>query len=165
MESLQSDLINVVILLDEQPGRDDDVLEPRMKAEYSPSSDSPEDRSRKHDALIARMLSDPEKQEALSWLKAGDPDDQRTIGGCNTNQESIQLAQELYDLGASQVLAINIHSKLNEAGQYTGKLVVELPAEAAQRKRLFDWCKRQGDSLGFTPNPDRGESHLFLLLD
>jgi hypothetical protein len=121
LESLQSALTNVVILLDEQHGRDD-VLEPHMNAEHSPGADSPEDRSRKHDALIARLLSDPERQEALRWLKAGGPDDERSIGGCETNQESIQFVQELYDLGASQVLAVNIHSNRNETGQYTGKL-------------------------------------------
>lgn len=136
-----------------------------MNPENTSGSDSAEDRRRKHDALIARLLSDPERQEALSWLQAGGPDDERSIGGCETNQESIQLVQDLYDLGASHVLAVNIRSNRNETGQYTGKLVVELPSEPEQRQRLFDWCKQQGDSLGFTPNPDRGESHLFLLLD
>jgi hypothetical protein len=44
-------------------------------------------------------------------------------------------------------------------------LVVRLPQNPKQRSAIFGWCKRQGDSLGFTPDPDQGESHLFLMLD
>jgi hypothetical protein len=32
-------------------------------------------------------------------------------------------------------------------------------------KAIFDWCNQQGDALGCTPDPDGGETHLFLLLD
>lgn len=146
-------------------GSDSDY-EPRMNTEHSPGSDFPDEaRSRKHDALIARLLSDPQKREALSWLRQSGPDDQRTVGGCKANDESIQFIQEIYRLGASEILAVNIHPNPRGGGQYAGKLVVQLPQEPELRMALFEWCKGQGDSLGFTPDPDRGEAYLFLLLD
>jgi len=150
--------------MNENRGQGDNLgsrMTPQHKADSKPS----DDRSRKHDALIARLLNDPEKQEALGWVKNHGPDDERTVGGCKTNPASIQFVQEIYNLGALQIFAINIRPNRNGKGQYTGKLVVQLPSEAEPREALFNWCKRQGDSLGFSPDPDRGESHLYLLLD
>lgn len=137
----------------------------RMKAQDRANSESADDRSGKHDRLIARLLADSEKQEALGWLKNDSPDDERTVGGCKTNPASVQFIQEIYNLGALQIFAINIRPNRNGKGQYTGKLIVQLPIETEPREALFNWCKRQGDSLGFSPDPDRGESHLYLLLD
>lgn len=150
--------------MNEKRGHNDDFA-PRMSSENEPGSDHPDDRSSKHDRLIARLLADSEKQEALGWLKDSGPDDERTVGGCKTNPASIQFVQEIYNLGALQIFAINIRLNRDGKGQYTGKLVVQLPIEPVPREALFNWCKRQGDSLGFSPDPDRGESHLYLLLD
>jgi hypothetical protein len=119
----------------------------------------------KHEQLIHRLLSDPAKVEAQDWLKSEKTGKSRTVGSCETNRDSLEFVQEIYDLGASEILAVNIHAKPNSTGERTGKLVVTLPQDPKQRSAIFDWCKRQGESLGFTPDADHGESHLFLLLD
>jgi hypothetical protein len=118
-----------------------------------------------HEQLIDRLLADPTKQEALEWLGGGVTGESRTVGGCETNHDSIEFIREIYNLGASEIIAVNVHRHRKSAGERTGKLVVTLPQDQKQRIAIFDWCKRQGDSLGFTPDLDQGESHLFLLLD
>ncbi|MCI0539175.1 MAG: hypothetical protein L0Z50_28540 [Verrucomicrobiales bacterium] len=120
--------------------------------------------TKEHDQLIERLLRDPRKSEAIKWLE-GARDGQRTLGRHRTAGTSAKLVRNLYGLGASEVLAVQIQPGRNGDGQHTGKLVVKLPQEAERRKAIFGWCQEQGDSLGFSPDLDRGESHLFLLLD
>ena len=115
-----------------------------------------------HERLIQRLLSDPNKKDAFTWLKS---DALRTIGSGKTNQASIDYLEQIRRLGALEIVAVRIHSKPNAKGERSGKLVVRLPIEQSSRDAIFEWCKRQGDSLGFSPETDRGESHLFLLLD
>jgi serine/threonine-protein kinase RIO1 len=118
-----------------------------------------------HERLISRLLSDRKKAEVLKWLKGGSSEDKRIVGGCKTNRESIRFVKEIYDAGAIKIFAVQIHKKRGSDSHRTGKLVAELPQDAKARKAIFAWCKKQGDSLGFSPEPDRDESHLFLLLD
>ena len=118
-----------------------------------------------HEQLIDRLLDDPAKQEALQWLKTGEEGERRTIGHFKSAEESIQFVQQIYELGASNVFAVQIRLVPKTTGRRTGKLVVELPKDVGTRQAIFDWCKVQGDSLGFSPNLDHGENHLFLLLD
>ena len=117
-----------------------------------------------HDRFIARLLSDSRKAEALQWLKAA-RNGHRTIGGCKTTANSTKFVENLYALGAVEIIAAQIQPRQNGGGEHTGKIVVKLPKEADRRKALFNWCAEQGDSLGFSPDLDQGESHLFLLLD
>jgi|GEM_PF-3744563 hypothetical protein len=124
-----------------------------------------EDARNEHEQLILRLLADPTKREALQWLKDDERGANRTIGGCATTQDSMKFVRQIYGLGAEEVLAVNVHPRPKGAGERTGKLVVALPKNPKLRHAIFDWCKDQGDSLGFTPDPDHGESHLFLLLD
>jgi hypothetical protein len=123
------------------------------------------DARNEHEQLILRLLADPTKREAMEWLNDAAGGGNRTIGGCATNQDSMEFVRKIYDLGAEEVFAVNIHSRPKGADERAGKLVVALPQNPKRRRAIFDWCKDQGDSLGFTPDPDHGESHLFLLLD
>jgi len=118
-----------------------------------------------HEQLIRRLLADTTKKEALEWLKSGVTNESRIIGACETKQDSIEFVRGIYHLGALEIVAVNIQPRKNGRGERTGKLVVTLPQNSKQRNAIFEWCKGQGDSLGFTPDPDHGESHLFLLLD
>jgi hypothetical protein len=122
-------------------------------------------KSREHEQLISRFLSDRKKSEALNWLEGSSAKDERIIGACKTNPDSIRLVKEIYRAGALKIIAVQIRKKRGSGTYYTGKLVAELPQGAKLRKAIFAWCKKQGDSLGFSPDPDHGESHLFLLLD
>ena len=118
-----------------------------------------------HEQLIDRLLNDPAKQEALQWLKACGVAEKRAIGCFESAEESIQFVQQIYDFGAVLIVAVQIRPAAKGTGQRTGKLVVELPKDSRARRAIFDWCKAQGHRLGFSPNPDKGETHLFLLLD
>jgi hypothetical protein len=120
---------------------------------------------REHDAFIARLLGARQKQEALAWLKGNAPNEERLIGECQTNRESIALVKGLYKLGAVEVTAVHFRAlRKPKRGKRTGKLVVTLPEDSTKRKALLEWCKAQGENLGYTPEADHGESHLFLLL-
>ena len=118
-----------------------------------------------HEQLIRRLLGDRKKKEVLEWLKGSSSEDKRLVGSCKTNRDSISFVEEIYAAGALEVLAVHIRKILKRSGHRTGKLVVKLPSDAKVRAAIFDWCTRQGDSLGFSPSSDRGETHLFLLLD
>lgn len=120
---------------------------------------------REHDAFIARLLTDKRKQEALAWLKGRAANEERLIGVCQTGRESIAFVKHLYELGAVKVTAVHFRVlRKPRKGKYTGKLVVTLPEDSSKRKALLEWCKAQGENLGYTPEADHGESHLFLLL-
>jgi hypothetical protein len=123
------------------------------------------DTRNEHEQLILRLLADPTKREAMEWLKDDRGGGNRTIGACATNLDSMKFVREIYDLGAQEVFVVSVHSRPKGAGERTGKLVVALPQNPKHRRAIFDWCKGQGDALGFTPDPDHGESQLFLLLD
>jgi hypothetical protein len=118
-----------------------------------------------HEQLVERLLDDPFKQEAVEWLKGGGVEDKRTVGRFETNRDSLKLVQEIYDLGVLEIFAVQIQPLRKTRGQHTGKLIVKLPTKPGARQQIFDWCRQQGESLGFSPDPDRGETHLFLLLD
>src|SRR5207249_6120937 len=118
-----------------------------------------------HERLIARLLSDPRKAEAMKWLKKVRSGEERTIGRRRTTATSAKLVQKLYNLGASEVIAAQIRPARKGNGQHTGKLLVRLPKDQEHRKESFDWCERQRDSFGYSPSLDRGERYLFLLLD
>jgi len=133
-----------------------------MKEDLHGNSESHES---EHEQLIQRLLSDPAKMEAIGWLKSGRMGETRTVGAYESNADSLEFVQKIYALGATEIMAINVHPHPNGAGEHTGKLVVTLPENPQQRSAIFEWCRLQGDSLGFTPESDQGESHLFLLLD
>lgn len=118
-----------------------------------------------HENLIKRHLSDRKRHEALDWLNAIANRELRTIGENKTKSDSIRYVQKLYNLGAEEVIAVGIRKERGKNNYHTGKLVVKLPPDLGKRKALFGWCKQQGESLGFSPEKDSGESHLFLLLD
>src|SRR6266545_2916666 len=97
----------------------------------SPTSSHP---SSDHDRLIARLLSAPKKAEAMKWLRNANASEERTIGRRRTTGTSARLVKRLYDLGACEVVAAQIHRARKRAGQHTGKLVVELPKDLKRRR-------------------------------
>ena len=121
--------------------------------------------NKEHDQLIGRLLSDRNSIEVLKWLKANGKDEQRTVGPQKTASDSARFVKKIYTLGAEEIIAVNIRKVRGKSLFHTGKLVVKLPQDAKKRKAIFGWCKKQGDALGFSPDPDNGENHLFLLLD
>ena len=72
--------------------------------------------------------------------------------------------KKLYSFGAVNVHAVEIDGD-SQDDQNTGQLVVELPAQAASRKRLLQFAGRLARKRGFEPYPDTGQRYVFLLLD
>ena len=116
------------------------------------------------DEFMQSILHDPNKQEALRWLKGGREGDFRSVGELGTNEESIALIQRIYDAGAVEVIAVRIDEYPGE-GQNTGKLVIKLPDEPELRQGLFALAGGIAQRLGFDPEQDTGQTYLFLMLD
>jgi MORN repeat variant len=114
-------------------------------------------------AAIEELLASPESKEALAWLKVGAPAS-RTLGELPTHKESVGLVTELYSLGAAKVTAVEIH-RYETGEENTGKLVITLPADISGRDRIFAWCARKAEELGFDPETETGQQHLFVMLD
>lgn len=75
------------------------------------------------------------KAEALEWLRDSADLSVRTLGEMPTTKESVEFVQRRYDLGAVNVLAVEIDTY--PTGQNAGHLLVQLPAEGEARKKLL----------------------------
>jgi hypothetical protein len=115
------------------------------------------------DDYIKTFLRASNTKEAIAWLQAGSESDFRSVGECESTQESLALIQQIYDAGAKEVLAVQIDEY--PEGQNTGKLVVILPDPTEARERVFDWAGEIAQSQGFDAEQDSGQSFLFVMLD
>ena len=118
--------------------------------------------SAKENSLARQLLAEPGSREVLHWLQEGSVT--RTLGELATREDSIELAKEVYNLGATKVTAVKI-DRYPDGGENTGKLVVYLPKEKALRKRLFAWATERAEEQGYDPERDTGQKHLFVMLD
>jgi hypothetical protein len=112
----------------------------------------------------------PDAAEALSWLKEAKAPDDRTITGGDgegwRGAEAIAVVQELYDLGAVRVTAVEIEGRTEKARhQDTSTLIMELPKDAAKRARLFNWEAKFAREQGWGPADDWGQQHLLIWRD
>jgi hypothetical protein len=87
----------------------------------------------------------------------------RTLGEDETTADSIQLVEEIYAAGAVHVLAVEIDSY--DEGENTGKLVIELPANAQDREMVLQIAGKIAESQGFDPESDNGQKYVFVMLD
>lgn len=77
--------------------------------------------------------------------------------------ESVQFIQRLYDLGAEEVLAVDIDEYPD--GANTGHLLIQLPSGGAVRERLFKFERKHAESHGFDGTPDEGQEYIYFKLD
>jgi hypothetical protein len=112
---------------------------------------------------IEELLNSGQSKEALAWLQGGKPEG-RTLGELPTTATSIAMVEELYSLGATRVTAVDI-TDYDTGEQNTGKLIVSLPKESSARARVFEWCAEQVEQLGFEPERDVEQEHVFIMLD
>ena len=116
-----------------------------------------------HTHFVAKLLHSRRKAEALRWLLGSQPSRRRALGGFRGAKPSVNLVRGLYTTGAVKVFAVEIKSE-PIGSQRTEKLVMELPSDPKLRASIFRWCKRQGAKVGYSPEIDGGEKHLYLLL-
>lgn len=116
-----------------------------------------------HIRFVASLLRSRRKAEALRWLSGSSQSRRRALGEFRGTKPSMELVEKLQNLGARKVIAVDI--KTGPTGsQRTEKLILELPTEAPARAAIFKWCKKQGCKIGYSPEQDAGEDHLYLLL-
>ena len=114
--------------------------------------------------FITARLADPNKAEAMSWLSSGPPGSVRTLGEMESNEASVAFVRRLYDLGAVEVLAVEIDTDENGDAN-SGALLITLPDDPVARERLFGWSAQQAADMGFDGYEDFGQRHLFVMLD
>ena len=120
-------------------------------------------KSSNEDSMIEKMLMAGEAKEVLEWLTSGQTGT-RTLGELPSQQSSIELAKEIYKLGATKVFAVKIDASDTES-ENTSKLILSLPKKSNSRKQVFAWCADIAKNLGFEPEYDAGQKHIFLMLD
>jgi hypothetical protein len=116
-----------------------------------------------HFRFVASLLRSRRKAEALNWLSGSSPSQRRSLGKFRGAKPSVKLVEKLNSLGARKVIAVDIKTQPT-GSQRTEKLILELPTETPARTAIFRWCKRQGGKVGYSPEQDGGETHLYLLL-
>ena len=121
------------------------------------------DDPRDKDAFCLRLINRGHTGEARKWLTERKNGEVRTLGELESADESLALVEELYAAGAQKVMAVEID--ITNAGQNTGKLVIELHPEAKWRKRCFEIQGTIARKQGYDPTPDVGQKYLFIMLD
>jgi len=110
--------------------------------------------------FVSGLLSKHNRSEARMWLKAAG---KKTLGRFQHANEAAQFVEELYQAGASLVMASDIYR--NQRGtQFADSLLVQLPKNAARRKAVRAVCAqlRKRDLGAVQPDKDMGENHLYL---
>jgi MORN repeat variant len=115
------------------------------------------------DAIPLGLLKESNAREALSWLEES-CEPSRSLGEATSQEDSIRLVKKLYELGAVRVHAVKIDGRPEE-DQNSGKIVVELPQDSKQRKRLLKVAGKLGEKLGFEAEPDMGQRYTLIMLD
>ena len=134
----------------------------RQRDQIRVAEQRPDPKMRKQlDEFCEGLLNPDDSQEVISWLKDRSKGT-RTLGELQTTKASLQLARKLYSLGAKKVFAVEIDES---GGGNSGKLVIALPKQVKNRKRLFRWCAEQARSQGFGPDPDLGQKYALMMLD
>lgn len=115
------------------------------------------------DKFYENLFSEKEVVEALSWLTESDVPE-RSLGECQSKEDSIELVNKLYKLGAVKVWIFDVDGKPDEE-QNSGRLIIELPKNPKKRQRVLEKCGEIGEELGFEPEPDTGQKYTLVILD
>jgi hypothetical protein len=121
-------------------------------------------------AVVKKLLADRSATEARAWLQQQDGI-VRTLGESDDTAAALSLVEAFYSAGAVRVIASQIgrHEREDLEGtssyENTGHLVVELSLEPERRRAVFRLAGKLARSLGFDPTPDKGQSHVYCMLD
>ena len=117
----------------------------------------------KNDEMEKSIIASGNAREAMSWLTEVNVPE-RSLGECSSSETSVELIQELYNLGAIKVWVFDIDGGSTEE-QNSGRLIVELPNEPQKRTLLLAKCAKIGSESGFDAEPDTGQQYTLLMLD
>jgi hypothetical protein len=107
---------------------------------------------------VQETLENRGPQQVRDWIRQ----ENRTLGELG-REESLSLADEIYKAGAAHVYAIEIDEY--PEGSNTGKLIIELPDDAAARERVLAWAGVIAREQGFDAESDIGQRYVFSMLD
>lgn len=119
-----------------------------------------------HRVFVDSLLEKPGSNEARKWLtkKSGDKTG-RSLGRFKRENDAAKFVEQLYDVGAVEVIVPDIY-RSKKRDQFADCLLVQLPKNSAKRKAIRKACAQlRTRKLGAVqPDKDIGESHLFLSL-
>ncbi|GMV24438.1 MAG: hypothetical protein AMXMBFR58_04690 [Phycisphaerae bacterium] len=121
----------------------------------------PEEADRRRD-FIERLLT-TRTAPARAWIAESTPDDPRTLGELDQSTSRL-LIDCLLELGAVDVLAVDLQADCYQSAQTTNHLVVVLPADPVARAGILAFDRRLARRNGFTSEGDWGQAHLYMLL-
>jgi hypothetical protein len=107
------------------------------------------------DAYCAKLLKDPDKIDAGSWVGVGKPTDSSLIRALRV------LIKDAYNAGAPEVWLTNVQ-KVDPTGLPSPDLVVALPSDEVALKRVLAWYRVV--STGKQPIAP-GEKYLYVAWD
>jgi len=111
----------------------------RAKREQAKLGPTPEqlEQQRWFDEECKVEAKEKASKELVSWLRP-EAKQERELGELSRS-EALRLARKLYGLGAVRIWATNIERDEDDA-QYSRRLIVALPKDAAQRNRIYEAC-------------------------
>ncbi|MCR9120064.1 MAG: hypothetical protein NXI22_24265 [bacterium] len=113
--------------------------------------------------FIQQCLDSPNAEEAREWLNGASEENFRNLGELSSTEESLQLVDEIYAAGAVKVFAVDIDRE--EEDENSGKLVIELSDDQAEREATLAIAGKLAIVQGFEAEPDTGQRHVFVTLD
>jgi hypothetical protein len=112
--------------------------------------------------FVAQLMSG-RTSEASAWLRDPRGAGMRTLGEMDPDA-SIALVDQLYGLGAGEVLAVEIEDGGAAGAETANHLLVRLPQDAKARARLFEVENQYAEDEGFDGETDRGQEFLYIKL-
>jgi hypothetical protein len=111
---------------------------------------------------MAKRPRNNEAPEALEWLRGSGPASYRYLAEY-PNEQSIELIEQLYAVGARRVSAVKFD--VNPPYESINTLKIDLPDEADARQRVFEWINEKTVLQGYDPDEDTGQGSVSLWFD
>jgi len=134
-----------------------------IKDDYRPSSRGPGQEAADSDRAAEKSLA-ASKTEAREWL--AENHDKHVVWKWN-KQAARKAIDELYSAGAKEVWIVDT-SKAEGGVELASEFVIVLPADAAPRKKVFDWIARwekQAEIDEEDRTKDGGQKYFVLSTD
>ena len=109
-------------------------------------------------AQNAEWANKPDAEEARQWFAKPNA---RFWNESSLNIPA--LVEELYGMGATEVIVIGISREQDV--ELAAALLVELPANTADRAKLFERGKKMAELMGEPPVQDTGQQYLYYAFD
>lgn len=122
---------------------------------------------RRDNQRIKAESEEPNSAEALAWLQ-NRGEDVTCCFSANSedmlaDDDAIELVKMLYEIGAQAVTAVEIDGYVEDKGyQDTDKLIVTLPEDQTERKKLFAYLNHWARRRGWDAEPDLGRNYLLM---